>query len=65
MADAQLIPGTVGFMASANGAIYDSNQISIYKSASDFIKENKLSKKSVTVNLRKNRLRSHDGWWYL
>lgn len=37
----------------------------IYESASQFIRENKLSKKAVTVDLRKNRLRLLGDWWYI
>jgi len=37
----------------------------IYESASKFIRENKLSKKTVTVNLKKNRLRLLNNWWFL
>jgi hypothetical protein len=36
----------------------------IYPSASQFIKEWGLSKKGVTVDLRKNLLRNRNGWWY-
>lgn len=36
----------------------------LYESASKFIKENGLSKKSVTVDLRNNRLRKLGDWWY-
>lgn len=36
----------------------------IYPSASSFIKENGLSKKAVTVDLKKNRLRKQRDWWY-
>jgi len=41
------------------------DNIVIYKSASQFIKENNLSKKAVTVDLKNNRLRQLNDWWYL
>lgn len=37
----------------------------IYESASRFINENNLSKKAVTVALRKDKLRCVDGWWFV
>lgn len=40
------------------------NKYYIYESASQFIKEHKLSKKAVTVDLKKNRLRKLGDWWY-
>lgn len=40
------------------------NKYYIYNSASQFIKEHKLSKKAVTVDLKKNRLRKLNDWWY-
>lgn len=39
--------------------------IKIYESASSFIKENNLSRKTVTVNLKKDRLIKVKGWWFL
>ena len=39
-------------------------QYVIYLSASSFIKENKLSKKAVTVSLRANRMRLVNEWWF-
>ncbi len=36
----------------------------IYDSASQFIKENGLSKKAVTVDLKKNRFRENKNWFY-
>lgn len=33
--------------------------------AAEFIRVNKLSKKAVTVDLKNNKLRENNGWWYL
>lgn len=40
------------------------NSIYIYKTAISFIKENGLSKKAITTDLKNNRLRMINGWWY-
>jgi hypothetical protein len=42
----------------------ETKTIACYISASSFIKENKLSKKAVTTDLKNNRLRLLNNWWY-
>lgn len=40
------------------------NQLMIFGSASEFIRLNKLSKKSITVALKQEKLREIDGWYF-
>lgn len=42
----------------------DNKVFKIYNTAAGFIRETNLSKKSVTVNLRNNKLKRQDGWVY-